>query len=207
MLAYSRAALSARIKAGCPNRAALAIHLHTHQGVNYDIRTPEKPLTEVLSAKEIQLIEALVLPLEAREESLGISAVQETRMIRHMKRVTGARTREELALMMKIYDTGERPDDTDGKRELSRKLGLPSLRGCDIDRRLELVDPRERKIIEARYLQEKLETWAEIGTRFGLHESTVFRISKKGTTKIRLGLEDGDLEITNDEDSTETEAA
>ncbi len=182
-------------KTASPNRTDLALKLHA-KGLRYPIPEPTEPLVELLTNEYLDIAKYLgsedektaTIVSQARHEPM--TAKQVAQKVRWMKTKTGMQTRAGLALLVKMHDTGERRE-TSGRppsKSLARKLGLQSLKGCDVEGWLMNVGPKARAIIKAFYLADESVTWRDVGEQFALDGYAAHTIAKRGIKTLRRAL-------------------
>jgi DNA-binding NarL/FixJ family response regulator len=183
----------ARDKTDTSSVLALTMELY-RRGLRYDIREPKRPLVELMDSDQMRVIESLELPYNVISEANGIPVTDIEHLVWHMKQKTGARSRQELVLMMKTFDTGERRDPVHTPREkLAAKLGIKALTGANIELVAKYVrehdDPGERDLLSAKYLIDEPVIWQEVADRLGVHVVTARSKGQRGVHKIRRRLD------------------
>lgn len=178
----------ARARLGCKTNPGLALEMHS-RGLKYHVPRPPAPLVRLLTNREMDIAALLSLPYS------DISALMHTvpdllkGNLTYMRQKTGARSNVELALMVRIFDTGDRRDEklSPAKVALAKRLGLTSFRNVDIDQLYGAVDPpitpHVRSIIDLKY-GEGLE-WKEVGRRFNIREATARNMADRAIRAMR----------------------
>jgi len=167
-----QAILAVQRKEGVDNVVALALALH-EKGVKYDIEPPPRPLIELLDNEHFKVVENDSLAHSNSEiaEATQTSVSHVENFISDSKSILGARSRVELALKIKIFDTGERISAAQWrKQELAVKLGLGPSEDWDFKSLLSMLTRRRRKAIAAYHLigdSEEPKKWTEIDKRLG----------------------------------------
>jgi DNA-directed RNA polymerase sigma subunit (sigma70/sigma32) len=163
------------------------------RGLEFDVPKQQRPLVEILNSVEMRVASSLDRPYEEIAASLGVDVDRINGLVDYLKFKTRARTRNELALIMAIYDRGERrdPDTRTNKEKLAFKLGLQSLKGCDIEVLLETVTPSQRRYITAYYLTDEVISWRDIGNKFGVRRTAAMIMAREGIKRMRFALEAG----------------
>jgi DNA-binding CsgD family transcriptional regulator len=164
------------------------------RGLRYDIREPKRPLVELMDSDQMRVIESLELPYKVISEANDIPVTDIEHLVWHMKQKTGARSRQELVLMMKAFDTGERRDPVHTPKEkLAAKLGIQALTGCNIELVAKYVrehdDPGERDLLSTYYLTDEPVIWRDVAAQLGVHAVTARSKAQRGVHKIRRRLD------------------
>jgi RNA polymerase sigma-32 factor len=80
------------------------------------------------------------------------------------------------------------PDDGPTQEERLAQLEEQADQVARIDQALSVLDPRERKIVEWRYLQEEPVQLKELGEHLGVTKQRVAQLEKRALEKLRLAL-------------------
>jgi hypothetical protein len=183
-------AWNAQVKTGTRNAASLVLELH-NRGLKFDVRKPKKPLVEVLDAEEMTIARLLEFPYEVIADRLDIT-VDLKRKVAGMKQRTGARSRAELTLMVRLFDTGERrrPQPSLPRDKLAAKLGLQTLQGCNVELLLErATTQRQGELIRAYFLRDKPTSWAAACDKFGIKRAAAMQTAAEGVRNMQLALQ------------------
>lgn len=170
------------------NRPSLVLELH-RQGMEFDVMEVDEPLSDLLYAHELDVARLIHLPYEEidRELSLGLTVEQIGGIAKRVKRKLGARSRQELALIVEIYDDGSEAleaTNSDNRWRLARYLGLKTLESCDIDSLLGVTTKREREVITAYYLADDAVTWAEVSELMDFSERNAHTAAVRGIGRM-----------------------
>lgn len=164
-----------RRRLGVTTNAAMALKMRK-RGVVYDIKVPNSPLAELLNSEVMEVAENVADYNETIAKNLGLDPGRVHDLVNYARRQTGARTRAELLLIVKEFDTGERREKGDNrtrKQILAERLGLKTLDACDIDALLAGVTPQQRQILTLYYLVDETEqqpkSWTDIKKEFGIY--------------------------------------
>lgn len=180
------------------NRTALLLKLH-REGMKFHVATPIKPVDQALYAHEITIAQHLHLPYE---EIMEIDEVKEFlgsncriervgEIVYQARQKIGARTRQELALMVEIfYDESEalEQDRSNNRWKLAKHLGLKTLESCDIEALLAVTTKKQRPVIETYHLSEERRTWPETGDMLGMKPATAQALAGRGISLMAREL-------------------
>jgi DNA-binding CsgD family transcriptional regulator len=183
--AVSRAVKQAGFS-GRTARTALALELY-ERGFRFDVRKPLRPLAEVLNAKDREIghilslsntdIARTVMNDESHEAAVAVGS-----LIYDMQGKTGARTRAELALQIRMYDTGEsRPkpfNRLSGEEWFFETLGIDPIPMEEARLLLKYATPKQAEYLEALVFSEEQIFMASMGG-----------VARRGLDNIRKGLE------------------
>jgi DNA-binding NarL/FixJ family response regulator len=175
-------------KLGVHNRPGLILALHK-LGMEFDIEPPEQPISQLLYAHEITIAKNLQLSsYEEIGKIVGLTAEEVGPMVYVAQKKVGARTRQELALMVEMFDDGdekiELKKDTNRWR-LEKSLGVAVLKAHSMDEILSVVTERQAEIVRAYFLANARVTWEQVGEQFGVHPGAVSDVAVKALKKIR----------------------
>lgn len=179
---------------GTANRINLALKLH-EQGLEFDIKEPKNPLHEIMTAREQAFAKSLALPNPEVAKMFGMEDPEQvSSLINYLKVKTGARTREELLLMVKVHDTGEaRPVYHNVRPRIERLfevLGIDPVPLEEVKPLLEHVTPKQAAYIEAYYFSDQEVSWRAISEQFFVRKETAIQIANRGLAQLRLHLRD-----------------
>lgn len=178
----------AMAETGTTNRAGLVLELHRN-GFTFDVIKPERPLTKILQPYEARIIKSMDKPYREITGDFRYDQSQIENTIFKAKKKVGARSREELALLLADIDLQSFDEQEvlkeKRRQELAQKLGTKTLSAHDIEVLLLTVPEEERKIISARYLGDTAVTWVTLSQRFGLHENILRRKADKTIAQLR----------------------
>lgn len=173
-----------------PDATAFVLELHS-MGVMYDVKAPKKPFVEALTNTDMDLGHLLEFSNTDIAESLNLTPSQVSDRILAMKKLTGAESRPELALMIKLYDTGERQDirGHSHAKSLAGRLGIPSLADVDPESLLRYCTARQRVAIEAYYLADRPVSWEGVGKQINVHPMNAKKSAAAGIVRILKSLQ------------------
>jgi DNA-binding CsgD family transcriptional regulator len=176
-------------KTGLRNRTALIVELY-ERGAKFDITHLERPLVELLNSEEMEIALLAHLPYEEIGERVNLPAGKVSSLMSHARDKLGARSRPELAIMVREFDTGERREkDTRSRKEkFAAKLGLESLEGCNIELLLDHAAPIEHELIAGYYLSEEEASWRALGTRLTLSRSAAYARAHREIRRMKAVL-------------------
>ncbi len=183
-------------RAEAPNETALAVRL-SEAGMTFDVPDPRRPLNEVLSEKKAEVAWSLHMTSDERRRETGLTDRQVDSIVAAMCRETGARTRVELALMVREFDTGDyrvvEYRELSPEERFYRKLGIKTLLPTRRAELLGMVTSAQREAIQAYYFSEKPRSWRDIGKQLGISHSTARRWANEGIEQIRKRLKADNL--------------
>jgi len=147
----------------------------------------------MMDSEQMRVIELLELSYQGIHEATGIPVRDIELLVWRTKRKAGARSTQELALMMKAFDTGERRDPARTPRQkLAASLGIKALTDSNVELASEYVrqhdEPLERDLISAYYFVDEPALWHDVSKRHGVHEVTAATKARKGAAKISRKL-------------------
>lgn len=175
------------------SRTGLILELH-RQGMEFEELTePIEPLSETLYDYELQIAKRLHLPYETIIDELDLDCTVERlgEMVYQARKKVGARTRQELALMVDVFsDEAEAMEKNfdNNQWRLARLLGVKTLAACDLDDLLSVASDKERETISAYYLTDKPVTWRQVSHEMGHRD--VRSTAQRGVQKILRHLQD-----------------
>lgn len=176
-------------------RTALALDLFD-RGFRFDVRPPTKPFAETLSAKELEV--GRQLQFSSAEIAGSVDSIQSANgiesLISYIKGKTGARTRAELALQIRMYDTGEsRPkyiNELSSEERFFQALGIEPVPLDVAHSWLDHTTPKQAEYLEARFFSEKELSIQALANRFSVAKSTILATVARGLKNISEALED-----------------
>ncbi|MEX2014643.1 MAG: sigma factor-like helix-turn-helix DNA-binding protein [Candidatus Saccharimonadales bacterium] len=178
-----------QIELGVHNTTSLALVFHA-KGYRYPIKIPEKPLVELLTDHQMKI--GNLLHHEYGEIGTvvgGRTAAQITGSVHKMRRKTGARSRTELALMIAMFDTGERRDPeailTRKLGELASRVGLESLNHDKAEELVAELEHDQHEAISSFYLTGRETSRKEIASQLNISERTVRSREEQGIRVMR----------------------
>ena len=171
------------------NTTSVALMLHA-RGYRYPIKTPEKPLVELLT--DHQMIIGNLLHHEYDEIGTMVgdrTARQIAGSVHKMRVKTGARSRTELALMIAMFDTGERrdPEAVLARKlgELAARVGLESLQHDEAEELISGLEPDQREAISAFYLTGRETSWKEVAGQLDISERAARRRDEQAARAMK----------------------
>jgi DNA-binding NarL/FixJ family response regulator len=178
--------------ADIPNSVALALKL-LEEGLTFDIHDPGRPLHELLTEQELGIAQSLELPFQEIADKYGLTEARVNALVGYIKTKTGARTRTELALIARIFDTGQakplyhniRPR----KERFFEALGIEPIPMEEARTLLEHVTPRQAEYLAAYYFSEKQLSWRAIAKQLFVRRETAIIAATRGVERIREHLE------------------
>lgn len=179
---------------GLYDRTQLILELY-RQGMEFDVIDPERPLTEILTAHEIDIVRCLDMPYEQIAEAFGYDdRMQINNIVSRLKAKTGARSRHELALLVEMIDEAneeplEMADYSTNEWRLAQRLGLKTLQACDIDTLILEAYDQDRAAIRAYYLAEKAVQMSTVSEMFGISLPALRSRLTRGIKAMKNGLE------------------
>jgi DNA-binding CsgD family transcriptional regulator len=187
---YHKLAISRKIM-GIDNTIAMALELN-RRGLEYDILTPRCEFSQHLSAKDMKVVENLAYSTNRAIANItGHTPGRVENIVTHSKAKTGARSRVELALMMREFDTGKRRPVRNRQEKLADKLGVQSLDDCDIEAMMAKLSPNQRQSIRAYHLldetAQKPPSWKQINQELGMVNGPAY--AGVGIKRMRQMLE------------------
>jgi len=201
-----------RQKLGMENNVQLILEMH-RRGVQYDTVVPKKPLVELFDSEEMAILGSLDHSNEEIAQGTRFTTKQVGNIIARSKHRLKVRNRHELALVIQVFDTGERrPAAITGKEKLISILGLsPSLSDDQLRSLLVHAGPEQAKYITTRFLSGRLvQRWNDVGEQYGVAGPTAYEHAHNGLKQIRLAIESGETVINQQaipEDNTKHTSA
>jgi len=181
----------AMLIAGLSNKTELAIKLH-EDGLQFAIRQPKRPLHELLTRDELDICMSLHLPYQEIADSHGLPRQRVNEWVSYMKAKTGARTRVELALMVRVFDTGRAKEPYRNIRPREERffeaLGIDPVPMEEALTWLQYATSRQAEYIEAYYFSPEKVSWRAIGEQFIVHKATAILAAIRGLERIREQL-------------------
>lgn len=171
------------------NTPSLALVLHS-RGYRYPVKVPEKPLVELLTDYQFEIGNLLHHEYDEIGSLVGDKTEAQVRNAVHkMKTKTGARSRTELALMIAMFDTGERRDPeavlTRKLGELASRVGLEALEYDDAERLLAGAESSTREVISPLYLTGRETSLKEVAGQLSISEKTARSRAEAGIRAMR----------------------
>ncbi len=171
-------------------RTALILELY-EQGMEFDLAEPKLPITEAFHAQEVRIIQRLHWNYQDIIDDLELDCTVERlgEIVYQLKKKVGARTRPELALMVKVfYDEDRFParevDLETNEWALVRRIGAQALGTKTWEEVLPAAGNREKEIITSYFLTPGLPSWGETGAEFGVSASQARRLALRGIRKV-----------------------
>lgn len=181
------------------NKTALFVELQ-RQGMEFDVPEPERPLSDLLFAHELDIAALLHLPnkeiikSEAAVGFLGEDADPEriNDIVADASRKVGARSRSELALMVAMYYDGSQAlelDRSNNRWRLAQHLGLKTIQISMFRRLLSATTDKQRRAIEAYYPEEGAPTWEEAAASIDMKAAAAQKLVSRGILRMLEELE------------------
>lgn len=175
------------------NRASLILKLH-NQGMQFDVPILQEPVNNILYDEELKISRLLRLPYEKiiRKLKLGCTPERLGEIVYKARLKVGARSREELALMVKMYDDGSSGKDKsreNNKWRMANHLGVKTLSLCNVDALLAATTDLQRQIITAYYLADGPKTMPEVCSQLGISKNSARLLASRGLASMRRKLE------------------
>jgi DNA-binding NarL/FixJ family response regulator/DNA-binding CsgD family transcriptional regulator len=159
------------------------------RGLKYDIVVPKRPLEELLHNEAIDVAGRVADSNQAIGKAMGLDPDRVRAIVNYAKHRTGVRSRAELLVVVKEYDTGKRRpvDARTPRQKLADHLGRETLDDCYIEKYVARLSPQKRQIMELRYLVDGETTqprpWLELKREFGWYNPA--SIANKAIKQLR----------------------
>lgn len=154
------------------NRTALVLDLHRN-GLEFDVPEPERPLHETLYAHELEIARLLDLSSLEIIDKLQLDCKPEriNEIVYDARHRVGARSREELALMVEMFDDGSpalEMDTSNNRWRLERHLGVQVLKDSTLLLLLEELTEDQLEVVEPYALSGRPVKWADVAEETGV---------------------------------------
>lgn len=182
---------------GAKNRYSLALYLQ-QQGLELNINHPPKPLGELFTVEQMELMQKLHLYDEELAQYFNLSKHKIEGSIHDLKIRAKARNRTELLLMAYKFDNGDRldSDPTSRQEQLAAKLGLATLDLIELNGLMTDLDPESRVLIREFYLNNGNPNVEDMPNPLGLSSAEITAAIETGVERLKK-LATGALQSTN----------
>lgn len=176
---------------GLHNTPSLALMLHG-QGYRYPIKAPDKPLVESLTDAQFEVGNLLHHEYDEIGRMVGKTEAQVRSAVHKMRKKTGAGSRTEMALIIAMYDTGERrqPEKVLERKlgELAARVGLESLAYDEAMHALAELEPNQREALTPFYITGRETSWKEVAGQLDITEKAAKQRAEEAFRAMRNNL-------------------
>lgn len=176
---------------GVENYEQLALFL-ANNGIELDIKQPKKPIREILSKDQLKVARLAHLEVQEIQEILGMNRSTIFDRLSLAKKRLGARSRPEVALMIRAYDDGKDKEDVQKTREevFFELIDIPPIPKEQALAMLQALTPKyitenQADCIRDYYLAEEDVSWAQIASMRHTTSSAPDHNARQGIKKLK----------------------